>query len=99
VNDLVADVDRGTELRERLFDDRDRTIDACAEAARICEEHLHCVSLAARAGPSPRRRRLSKIRIAAPMVIALAATLNAGNAHPAWGKRRKSTTLPITRRS
>ena len=41
VHDLVAHVDRRAELRERLLDDRDRAIDAGAEAARIGEQDLH----------------------------------------------------------
>ena len=41
VDDLVAHVDRRAELRERLLDDRDRAVDAGAEAARIGEQDVH----------------------------------------------------------
>ena len=41
VHDLVAHVDRRAVLRERLLDDRDRAVDAGAEAARIGEQDLH----------------------------------------------------------
>jgi hypothetical protein len=83
VDDLVPDVDRCAELRERLLDDCDRAIHTRTEAARIREKHLHRIPLATCAGSSSRRRKLSKIRIAAPTVIALSATLKAGYAHPA----------------
>ncbi len=83
VDDLVAHVYRRAELRERLLDDGDRAIDARTEAARIGEQHLHRIPLATRAGSSSRLRKLSNIRIAAPTVIALSATLKAGYAHPA----------------
>ena len=41
VDDLVAHVDRRAELRERLLDDRDRAVDAGAEAARVREDDVH----------------------------------------------------------
>ena len=47
VHDLVAHVDRRAELRERLLDDRDRAVDAGAEAARIGEQRRpSCVPVA-----------------------------------------------------
>ena len=50
VHDLVPHVDRRAELRERLLDDRDRAIDAGAEAARIGEQDVdHQRSFRARA--------------------------------------------------
>ena len=41
VDDLVAHVDRRTELRERALDDLDRTVDAGTEAARLGEDDIH----------------------------------------------------------
>ncbi len=74
VHDLVAHVDRGAVLRERLLDDGDRAIDAGAEAAGTGEHDVHQPSR----DPVRRMRKLSTISSAAPTVIALSATLNAG---------------------
>ncbi len=85
VDHFVAHVDRRAELHERLLDDRDRAVDAGAEAARIGENDVHHLeSLGAAGAASPgRSRKLSMMRKAAPTVIALSATLNAGHDHPA----------------
>ncbi len=45
VDDLVAHVDRCTEVLDRALDDLDRTIDAGAEAARLGEQRLHLRAL------------------------------------------------------
>ena len=37
VDDLMADIDRGTELFQRTLHDQDRTVDARTEAARACQ--------------------------------------------------------------
>ena len=81
VHDLVAHVDRRAELRERLLDDRDGAIDAGAEAARIGEQDVHHRRsfAVARRRSRVRWRKLSRISSAAPTVIALSATLNAGH--------------------
>ena len=54
VHDLVAHVDRRAVLRERLLDDRDRAVDAGAEAARIGEQDVHQRLLSGRAASAPR---------------------------------------------
>ena len=81
VHDLVTHVDRRTEQHDRALDDVDRTVDAGAESARIGEQHLHA-----------RCRNASRIRSAAPMVIALSAMLNAGKYAPPQCAWMKSTT-------
>src|SRR6266566_2542724 len=75
VHDFVAHVNRRAELLQRQLDDRDRAVDAGAEAAGIGENDVHgALQLAV-----PRRRpKLSSMSKAAPTVIALSATLNAG---------------------
>ncbi len=78
VDDLVAHVDRRAELRERLLDDRDRTIDTGAEPAGIGEQDVHHEPFGLPAGSPRRIRKLSMMSRAAPTVIALSATLNAG---------------------
>ena len=68
VHDLVAHVDRRAELRERLLDDRDRAVDAGAEAARVREQDVHQPSAfdSARVRDRVSRRKLSTISSAAP---------------------------------
>jgi hypothetical protein len=73
VHDLVAHVDRRAEQRDRALDDADGAIDAGAEAARIREQDLHAAPLRRRPSSSE-----SITRKAAPTVMALSATLNAG---------------------
>src|SRR4030095_10007851 len=86
VDDFVANIDRRTELRERLFDDCDRTIDAGAKAAGVGEQHLHrhapFLLPSGRESRDRLPRKLSRISSAAPTVMALSATLNAGYAQP-----------------
>ena len=86
VDDLVAHVDRRAELRERLFDDGDRAVDARAEAARIREQHVHQFpppdGTRASGSTARRWRKLSRMRSAAPTEIALSATLKAGHDQP-----------------
>lgn len=41
VHDLVKHVNRAPVNRERPIDDGDRTLHACTEAARLCEQHIH----------------------------------------------------------
>ena len=77
VDDLVPHVDRRAELREGLLDDGDRAVDAGAEAAGIGQDDVHQAPFAGTAS-TRRCRKLSRIRRAAPTVIALSATLNAG---------------------
>jgi hypothetical protein len=74
VHDLVAHVDRRTELGERLLDDGDRAVHAGAEAPRIGEHDVHHASFAGARGC----RKLSTMSMPAPTVIALSAALNAG---------------------
>ncbi len=79
VHDLVAHVDRSAEPVQRLFDDRDRPVDAGAETARVGKQDVHQRSFARGGGTAERRwRKLSRMRSAAPTVIAESATLNAG---------------------
>ena len=84
VHDFVAHVDRRAELRERLLDDGDGAVDAGAEAARIGEDARPSVTPSGRLGADRCApwRKLSRISSAAPTVIALSATLNAGHDQP-----------------
>jgi hypothetical protein len=104
VHDLVADVDRRAELRERLLDDGNGAVDTCTEAARVGEQDVHLPSVPkgrpeGLTAPPPGAatpnvseasvgvhffslRKLSMMSIAAPTVIALSATLNAGHDQP-----------------
>ena len=83
VDDLVAHVDRRAELRERLLDDRDRAVDAGAEAARIGEQHVHQLPRPDGTRGADRRRAAGgSCRGSAARrrrEIALSATLNAGH--------------------
>src|SRR4051794_23719808 len=47
MNDLVLDVNRRSENLKHALDDLDRSRDACAEAARSGEQHLHTRSIPA----------------------------------------------------
>ena len=78
VDDLVANVDGGAKLRERELDDCDRPVDAGAEAARIGKQNVHQRDSPSLRTSLRRSRKLSMISAAAPSVIALSATLNAG---------------------
>ncbi len=81
VDDLVAHVDWRTEELDRALDDVDRAVDTGTEAPRIGQQDFH-----------ERCLNASRIRSAAPIVMALSAMLNAGKyAAPqcAW---MKSTT-------
>ena len=90
VDDFVANVDRRAELRQRLLDDRDGAVDAGAKAAGIGENDVHGQPFYRGRGAGL-RRKLSMISNAAPTVIALSATLNAGNgsSHAATGDGRQ----------
>src|SRR6266511_702581 len=78
VHDLVAHVNRRAELLQRLLDDGDRAVDAGAKAAGIGEDNVHRRAQFAASDRSRRRPKLSSMSKAAPTVIALSATLNAG---------------------
>ena len=78
VHDLVAHVDRRAELRERALDDRDGAVDAGAEAARIGEQDVHQGSAIDCAPARCAGRRLSDDQQRRADVIAVSATLNAG---------------------
>src|SRR5690349_237828 len=92
VHDLMPHIDRGAVDLQGTLHDLDRAVDACTESPRLRKDdtHLidgvvlyerlrcrgsarHCVS-----GLARERRRLSQISSAAPQVMALSATLNAG---------------------
>ncbi len=74
VHDLVAHVDRRAEKLDGPLDDVDRAIHACAEAARIGEQHFHADDSLARFECI----NASMMSIIAPVVIAMSATLKAG---------------------
>jgi len=79
VHQFVAYVDRRTEMRERLFYDRDRAIHTRAEAARIGKHDFHhAPPSGVSRGVARRSRNASRISAAAPTVIALSAKLNDG---------------------
>ena len=78
VHDFVPHVNGRAELLQRQLDDRDRAVDAGAEAARIGENDVHGPVQCSGSGRSRRRPKLSSMSKAAPTVIALSATLNAG---------------------
>ena len=85
VHDLVADVDRRAEQFQRTLDDVDRAVDAGTESTGIGEQDAH-------AGQARRSRNASRISSAAPTVIALSATLNAGKyAPPQWAWMKSMT--------
>ena len=76
VDDFVTNIDRCAELLERTLDDGDGAVDPGAEATRIGKQDFaHAVPPCL----DGCRRKLSSISIAAPTLIALSATLNAGN--------------------
>ena len=71
VDHLVAHVDGRTKQGDSAFYDVDGTVDTSAEATRIGEQQFHGLRR-----PSSRASRINR---PAPVVMAISATLNAGN--------------------
>ena len=84
VDDFVAHIDRRAMLRQCPLHDRDGTVDTRTKTARVGEDDVHARwSFVAGSGTCARRcQKLSTISNAAPTVIALSATLNAGHDQP-----------------